>query len=464
MKRSEFIRFNLLGSIGLLLKPITSFAVKEVQDVMYLSASNPDYNNIRRGFNTRINKFPKVVAVCYSEAGVVKAVQFARQQNLPISIKSGGHCMEGFSTGEGSVQLVLSNLNKIVWIDDFTIQVGPGVLLKNLYETMIPKGKILPGGSCATVAIGGLCLGGGYGLMSRLFGLTCDSLLSVSMVDGKAQLVSTKQDAELLWACRGGGNGNFGVITSMTFKVHNRPKVMSSYRFRSYKTDKKRAASLLSEWMNQCKKLPKSCFSTCLFNGDTVYILLTNVSASKPEVQLFITTMKKLSDKTTMNLNQPLGTALQNYYGQPHPVKFKNASAGLYNQFSEVQPFLDAALEKVFTTRGMIFQFNTLGGFIQDSTLESQSSFPHRNYLFFTELQTYWDDEKQGALCLQRFEEVQQLIAATGVKAQYRNYPDINFKNPLALYYGKNLVRLKAIKAKYDPENRIRHEQSIGLL
>lgn len=463
MKRSDFIRLSLLTSIGTLLKPANVLGISAEQDVVYLSASNPDYNTARRGFNTRINKYPSVVAVCYSEAGVVKAVQFAKQQGLPVSIKSGGHCMEGFSTGEGSVQIVLTHLNSLSWVNADTIRVGPAALLKTIYETIIPKGKILPGGSCATVAIGGLSLGGGYGLMSRLFGLTCDSLLQVTMVDGNGQVVSSNKDPELLWACKGGGNGNFGVITSMTFKVHNRPKIMSSYRFRSYKTDKKRASLLLRTWMEQSKNLPKSCFSTCLFNGNTVYILLTNVSSPKPEVNQFIAVMKKLSDKTTMNVNQPLGTALQNYYGQPHPVKFKNASAGLYNQFSEVEGFLDAVLEKVFNTRGMIFQFNTLGGLIQDKSLAALSAFPHRNYLFFTELQTYWDDDKQGKLCIERFEEVQQLIAKTGVKAQYRNYPDIQFKNYLELYYGTSLPRLKAMKAKYDANNLFQHEQSIRL-
>jgi FAD/FMN-containing dehydrogenase len=236
---------------------------------------------------------------------------------------------------------------------------------------------------------------------------------------------------------------------------------MSSYRFRSFKVDKKRASSLLKEWMSLATTLPKACFSTCLFNGDTAYILLTNTSTLKPEVQRFITAMKKLSDKTTQNLNQPLGVALKNYYGQAHPVKFKNASAGLYHGYEELEPFIENVLEKVFTTRGMIFQFNTLGGFIQDKTLETLSAFPHRAYSFFTELQTYWDEEKQGSLCLQRFDEVQQNIASHGVKAQYRNYPDINFTNYLEQYYGKNLPRLKAIKLKYDPENRIRHEQSI---
>ena len=109
----------------------------------------------------------------------------------------------------------------------------------------------------------------------------------------------------------------------------------------------------------------------------------------------------------------------------------------------------------------MILQFNTLGGAIQDPEFERQSSFPHREYTYFTELQAYWEVPNTGELLMKRFEEVQQLVSKQGIVPQYANYPDINFSNYETRYYGKNLERLRAVKMRYDPGNWIRYEQSI---
>lgn len=466
MNRKEFLKLTTLTSLGLVLHPLMNFANPFVvgssdENVTFYNNKDTEYNALRSGFNSRINKYPAVIAVCKTTKGVQKAILYAKEFKLPIAIKSGGHSMEGFSCGNSGMQIIVSNLNKMEWINSYKIKVGPGVLLKDIYEGLIPKNRILPGGSCATVAIGGLSLGGGYGLMSRLFGLTCDSLEEVTMVDGNGKILSSKNDKDLLWACKGGGNGSFGVITEMYFKVHNRPTYMSSYRFRSFNVSIEKGKEILKTWFEESKKLPNACFSTCLFNGDTVYILLTNVSKPTPIVQQFITKMKSLNDKFTSNFQQPLGTALKNYYGQQHPVLFKNASSGLYKSFEEIEPIIDSILEIVFNTKGMIYQFNTLGGAIQNPVFENSSSFPHREYSFFTELQTYWESPKEEENLLKRFEDVQQIVAKQGITAQYANYPDINFANYENSYYSKNLPRLKLLKKKYDVDNNIRHEQSI---
>jgi len=466
MQRKEFIRLGTLASLGLSLHPLSILGkpflpVYQSANAIFYTNKDAEYDVLRQGFNSRINKFPAAIALCKNTLGVQEAIRYAKKYNLTITVKSGGHSMEGFSCGTGTMQINLSLMNQINWVNDYEIKVGPACLLKDLYKELIPKNRILPGGSCATVAIGGLSLGGGYGLMSRLFGLTCDSLKAVTMVSGNGEIISSDTDPELLWACKGGGNGHYGVITEMHFKVHNRPKIMSSYRFRSFKVSTERAKSILGAWFEQSKSLPKSCFSSCLFNGDTAYILLTNVSGSSPAVQTFISNMQKTCDKFTSNTDQPLEAALKNYYGLQHPVPFKNASAGLYRSYAEIEPALEGILNIVFRTKGMILQFNTLGGAIQDPEFERQSSFPHREYTYFTELQAYWEAPNTGELLMKRFEEVQQLVSKQGIVPQYANYPDINFSNYETRYYGKNLERLRAVKMKYDPGNWLRYEQSI---
>ena len=109
----------------------------------------------------------------------------------------------------------------------------------------------------------------------------------------------------------------------------------------------------------------------------------------------------------------------------------------------------------------MIFQLNTLGGKIASTDFELASSFPHRDFKFFSELQTYWETPNQQQKLLEKFQEVQEIFTNNGIKYHYRNYPDINFVNWIESYYSKNYQKLKQIKLKYDPENVFRYEQSI---
>ena len=462
MKRNEFIKTSLLGAAACLLQPLRGKAAPlSNKNVAYYTPMSDDYNSLRAGFNSRINKHPLLIAVCENALGVQQAVQYANLFQLPVSIKSGGHCMEGFSCGEQSMQIIVSPMKKIDWIDKNNIKVGPGCLLHELYEALLPRKKILPGGSCATVGIGGLTLGGGYGLLSRQYGLTCDNLTAVKMIDGKGKLIDSVQDPALLWACKGGGNGNFGAVTELSFRLHDSPALMSSYRFRAKKINIARGRQILSAWFEACQHLPKQAFSACLFNGNNAYILLTHTGTALASINTFITQMKPLLDTFTANRNQELSLALKNYYGQPHPVLFKNASAGLYKSFMDIDACLDDILGIVFNSKGMIYQVNTLGGVIQDADAESHSAFPHRAYPYFSELQTYWDTPKAGELLMEQFQEVQQIIAKAGIEAQYRNYPDIHFEHFEEKYYGQNLKKLQDIKQQYDPENRFRHEQSI---
>ncbi len=462
MQRKDFIKLAALAPLSAYAKKISKYySLVQTANVDYYKKGEVQYETLRKGFNKRIDKFPQVIALCKNTAGVAQAVLYAKQNRLPVAIKSGGHCMEGFSVNDNGMVINLSLLNTINWIDKETITVGPACKLFQLYDELLPKGRVIPGGSCATVAIGGLVLGGGYGLLARKFGLTCDSLLEVTMVDGNGNIISSKNDAELLWACKGGGNGNFGVITELKFKTHAAPKTMHSYRFKTYKTDAVKAQAILKTWFEAAALLPPSCFSAYVLNGKTAYILLTNVEADNANVKKAIAMLSAVSAKTTQTTAKPLATALKVFYGRKEPLFFKNASAGLYKSYSEIEPFIDKVITTVVTTPGMIYQVNTLGGNISNAQKEMEASFPHRAFPFFSELQTYWDAPAQSKRLLEKFATVQNIFTANGITAQYRNYPDANFTNWQTAYYGNNYQRLQQVKKKYDPYNTINHLQSI---
>lgn len=464
--RKKFLQLSLLAPLSVAAKPLQFLTADNPtlcnnENVTYYRAGEPGYELLRKGFNKRIDKKPAVIAKCFNTNGVAEAIRYAAQHHLPIAVKSGGHCMEGFSANNAGMVINLSEMKSIEWVNTDMVTIQPGCKLSQLYDALLPKKKIIPGGSCAGVGIGGLVLGGGYGLMARKFGLTCDSLQAVKMVDGTGNIVTASGKDELLWACRGGNNGNFGVVTELSFKVHPAPPVMQSVRFRAYKVTPARAKAILQQWFELSAGLPVDCFSAFVQNGKTLYILLTNVGKTTSAVRNMIAALKSTTDKTTSTSPLPLARALKNYYGKTEPLYFKNASAGLYKSFAEIEPFIDKVLHIVLSTPGMIYQVNTLGGNIQNPEFEKAAAFPHRAYPFFSELQTYWDQPSQEKKLLERFQQVQQVFTGSGIAAQYRNYPDINFNDWPQLYYGHNYERLQQVKALYDPHNLFRYEQSV---
>ncbi len=468
--RKKFLQLVLLSPIAIAAKPLENFTTKTpvnkndsnpAENFIYYKAGDTEYEKLRKGFNKRIDKLPAVIALCKNTNGVAEAINYSATNNLPVSVKSGGHCMEGFSCNNGGMVINLSSMKNIEWINNETVKVGPGCTLSALYNALLPKKKIIPGGSCSGVGIGGLVLGGGYGLMARKFGLTCDSLQSVTMVDGAGKIISSADDTDLLWGNKGGNNGNFGVATELTFKVHAAPAAMQSFRFKAYKMGTEEVKQILKVWFELTADLPTDCFSAFVLNGKTVYILLTNVGKHTSALQQIINGLSAATQRTTKTAAQPLAQALKVYYGRQQPIYFKNASAGLYKNFAEIESFIDNVITTVLTSPGMIYQVNTLGGNIQNAEFENASAFPHRAYPYFSELQTYWETPKQEALLLERFQQVQQIFISNGITAQYRNYPDINFTNWPEMYYGANYKRLQQLKNKYDPNNLFRYEQSI---
>jgi hypothetical protein len=430
-------------------------------DFKLYKKGDAEYEVLRKGFNKRINKYPAAIALCKTTEDAAQAVAYGIRNKLPVTIKSGGHSFEGFSCNNDGLVIDLSMMNKVTWENENTVIIEPGCILSQLYDVILPKNKIIPAGSCGDVGIAGLTLGGGYGLFSRKFGLTCDSLEEITMVDGKGNIIHSKDDPELLWACKGAGNGNFGVITSLKFTLNKAPDFLQSRRFKIQNINTQKAKDILEQWFAITANMPFSCFSAFVLNGHSLYILLTNCEKQNAESEKVITQLSSLVDKTVTGKPLPLSKAVSIFYGEKKPLYFKNASAGLYSNFDDISNFIENVLQKVTSTPDMIYQVNTLGGKIDDAGFSKASSYSHRGQNYLSELQTYWRQESQTDKMVKAFEEVQQIFYSNGIKQQYRNYPDINLKNWESAYYGENYHRLQKIKSKYDPQNIFRYEQSI---
>ena len=183
---------------------------------------DPGYEQARSIWNGAHDRRPALVVRCEGVADVLKTVEFARSEGLPLSIRGGGHSIPGFSTVDDGVVLDLRAMNGIrVDPDRRTVTAQAGCLWSEVDAETQAFGLALTGGIISTTGIGGFTLGGGIGWLVRKCGLTCDNLIAADIVTADGQYLHTSEDErpELLWALRGGG-GNFGVVTSMEFRLH----------------------------------------------------------------------------------------------------------------------------------------------------------------------------------------------------------------------------------------------------
>lgn len=470
--RREFLRGSLAGLIALpafyraadLLAAGTPAAA--APQVRFLLRDETEYARHAQIFNRRIPAAPKVIAVCLDEKGVEEAVAYARKEGLPIAIKSGGHCFEGYSTNDGGMMLDLSGMTAAKYDrSSKRLTVQPGAKLGAVYDTLAPHGRLIPAGSCAGVGVAGLTLGGGYGFWSRRFGLTCDSLRRVRLIDGKGRLHDSNDEPELLWACRGGGNGSFGVVTSLEFDTHPAPAHFVSYRFKYRNLSPAAATQLGQRWFGLMAALPDSAYSSWVLNGRHLTILVTDTHLDPPPaLKSILGELKTGATEAAVPRKDTFALGIKRYRGGTAPIYFKNVSAGFYRGFPEIEAVVAAVCEKMRASKVItLLQINTLGGAIADPSLESTAAYSHRKFGFLGELQTYYDRPAQEKTALAVVRDIQSLFAQHGITAHYANYPDADLPNWQTAYYGANYPRLQKLKRALDPDDQIRHPQSVRL-
>ena len=187
-----------------------------------ISAGEPQYDTARRLWNPAFDKKPALIARCVGAADVQRAVTFAAAHRLLTAVRGGGHSVSGQSGCDGGLVIDLSPM-RAVEVDPVarTARVEGGALLGQLDRESLAFGLATPVGTVADTGVGGLTLGGGVGRIGRRFGLTCDNLIAAELItaDGRWVKAGTSGNADLLWALRGGG-GNFGVVTTFIFRLH----------------------------------------------------------------------------------------------------------------------------------------------------------------------------------------------------------------------------------------------------
>lgn len=439
------------------------------------------YRRARHLFNPRFDDArPQGIVYCESADDVRRTVAFARDTELPLAVRSGGHSYGGWSTGRGVV-LDVSRFSRIR-VDATTAHVGAGARLIDVYDVVGRRGLGLVAGSCATVGISGLTLGGGIGVLTRAWGLTCDSLVALDVVtaDGELLVADAHHEPDLFWASRGGGGGNFGVVTALRFRLRRAPRVTTWY----YRWRWSSAGDVVDGWQTWADSSPRRMWSSCK--------LLTSPGESSASAQVSGTWLGSTAElaKHLRSLVAAVGhapversrttrsylatmfaeagcsgrsaarctTPRTSYAGTSHVLHTPMTGAGAATAVAWVQ-----RRQAQQQPRQAGVSFAALGGAVADVAADA-TAFPHRDALAVAQYNVGWPYGQSpqavaGDLAwLSGFRDAMTPVVGNSA---YVNYPDPTLGDWHSAYYGANYPRLQAVKRRYDPDALFSFPQSI---
>lgn len=431
------------------------------------------YDAARSLWNGMIDRKPGLVIRALGTGDIQVAVNFARDNDLLMAVRGGGHQIAGLAVAEGAVQLDLSHMRSVhVDRGDNTVRVDPGALLGDVDRETQLYGLAVPSGVNSTTGIAGLTLGGGFGWITRKHGLTIDNLLAVDIVtaDGTIRRASADENPDLFWAIRGGG-GNFGVVSAFEFQAHPiGPEVTSGLIIHPIEA----APDLLREFRQICaqaedemtvwavlRKAPPLPFLPTEWHGREVLIFAACYAGDMAEGER---AMKRL---------RSLGEPIVDVIG-PHPFCGWQAAfdpllvPGARNywkshDFTELSdPAIDVLLKAVANLPDPASEvFIAHVGGAMSRVPGDATAFPQRNAHFVMNVHTRWEDSAKDDACIAWARELFEKSTPYSAGSVYVNFVPDDEPGRLAQAYGPNMDRLMAIKAKYDPHNLFRVNHNI---
>ena len=457
------------------------------------------YTTARELFDPRFDiARPAAIAYCASPLDVQRTIDFARTHEIRPIPRCGGHSYGGYSTGSGLVvDLTRMSTVKVTAARKGApaiAKVGAGTRLIDLYDSLSRARVLVPGGSCPTVGISGLALGGGIGVLSRRYGMTCDAIRGVKMVtaDGRLLTCDGASHPDLYWASRGGGGGNFGVVTSFTFTAHPIPPELTLF---TVDWPWGAATEALGGWMRWLSGAPDELWSNFqlqsagssgliarssgVFVGSTsrlaslVNRLVSAVGSPPsstfvggPESYLHVMLVEAGCDTKSvaechLPSQNPAGTlqrsayaAKSAYLSKALPSRGLAAVAESVEELHSEHPGLGGGLA-----------FDAYGGVI-NRVPAGATAFVHRHAICAIQATVSWGNTPSRAAFAAGegwLGTAAKALTPYATGGAYQNYIDPHLSDWQTAYYGSNLRRLTAVKRAYDPDDTFRFPQSIPL-
>ena len=463
---------------------------KALGDKLILPADNR-YPAASQLFDPRFDAIhPDAVAKCTSPDDVAACLEFAKASGTGFAVKAGGHSYAGYSTSSGLVVDVGAMNTVTPGTTAATARIGAGARLADIYAKLAAQNSSIPAGSCPTVGVAGLALGGGIGVVGRKYGLTCDRLTAIELVtaDGKHTRCDDNHDPDLFWAQRGGGGGNFGVVTALEFATH-RTQPLSYFLLR---WDWARAADVVAAWQSWLPTTPDELWSSLHLDGAA-----SSATTPKATPKIYVTgvyvgalaALQKLIDELQGAAKAPMSSRFANQADYLRTMMIEGGCADLTlaqcrpqaeggalrrgEQLarsdyiasaltsSGIEVVLDGieARQRAGLAGGSVL-FDAYGGAI-NRVKPTDTAFAHRDQLACLQYVAPIFDASTTQANQAWLDGLYAKMRGHVSGHAYQNYIDPQLADWQHAYYGVNLDRLIGVKMAYDPDDLFRFAQSI---
>jgi FAD/FMN-containing dehydrogenase len=434
---------------------------------------DPNYDEVRAIWNAMIERWPAVIVQCADTDDVTHTISFARENWLEISIRGAGHNIAGNAVCDRGVMIDLSTMiNVRVDAEKRRAYVEPGATLGDFDKAVQAKRLATPVGVNSTTGIAGLTLGGGFGWLTRKYGMTVDNLVSAEVVtaDGNKIRASENENADLFWAIRGGG-GNFGVVTEFEFALHPVgseilaglivfPFSQAKQVLTKYREFVESAPEELNVWvvLRQAPPLP---FLPVKVHGKEVVVLPVFYAGDIAEGEKLIKPLRSFGDTHGEHIGAQPYVEWQQAFD---PLLTRGArNYWKSHNFTELSDeALDTLIEfagKLPTSQCEIF-IGLIAGAANRVPPDAMAYF-HRDVKFVLNVHGRWDDVAEDEICITWAREFFQASAPYASAGAYVNFMTEEESDRVAAVYGSNYERLVQIKNQYDPKNIFHLNQNI---
>jgi FAD/FMN-containing dehydrogenase len=459
-------------------RPLPEEAVTELRERIRGETLLPEedgYDEARAIWNAMIDRYPAIIVQALGTVDVMAAVTFARDHELELAIKGGGHNVAGNAVCDNGLMVDLSHMKSVrVDPEQQTARVEPGAILHDFDLEAQAHGLVTPCGFVSTTGVAGLTLGGGFGYLSRKFGLTVDSLRSVGLVtaDGEFAQASVDENPELFWALRGGG-GNFGVITSFEFELHELdPTVLAgpiAWTLDDAPTVLRDVATAIHDAPDEVSCLPvirhapPAPFLPEEVHGEMVLVIAMIYAGDSGEGQAALAPLREIGEpiadavspipyvKFQSMFDAAVGPGARNYWKSHYLAELTGDGIDVLCDYASRMTSPESSI-------GML----SLGGAVARTPVDA-TAYPHRDATWVLNIQSRWRETENEDRHIEWTWELFDAMVPFSTGGVYVNFisGDEGADRVRAAYGDEIYDRLTEIKTEWDPKNVFHLNQNI---